>query len=366
MKAIFYIATLADAVSRAARVAPNKGAAFDQAHGLILERTEGIFIVRSTNLDVYYQEKINDVVSYDGPDEFVWRLPARVFDGILQRMPTEGEVTMFTKEGDPNHAHLQCGRKRGRLRLATDADLFPPHPGMLDASRFVDADGLGNKLKQVGWATAKDAPPLTGIHFDGEYVAATDRYTLVRLPFELEIEEPFTVPLSLLSGTLANLPGKFSLAATKSNMQLKVGEEIEIITTVFAEKFPDVSKMPTSGYPMHFFVSRENLSTMISDMLVLVKNERYPRINLDLTEDALEVSMHVPEVGTLQDVLDVTWQDYDDFHIEFTPEYLVKALEGCDATTVKIELKGRYQMLYLTDEHDYHAWVQPRGKESGS
>ena len=360
----FYVATFAEAVNRAARVAPTKGVPFDKAHGILLEykhRDEEVTL-RSNDLQVSYREVINDVVRIDADHDFAWRIPSQLFDGIVRNMPLDGELILSHTTGD-GHVHMKCGRKKANLMLSSDADAFPEHDFPEVDDRFIAADGLGNRLKQVGWACDRTNPLLAGVHFDGEVMSATDKYKLVKVPFKLGIDDPVTVPLSMLSSVLTNLPGKFRLYSEDKKLYLSIGDEIQIISIVLDGEFPPVDKIPDapSDYKFKVDVPREHLSEMINNQLVLVKNDRYPRVQLDLRENELMVAMFIPGVGDMEDFISVNW-DEDDLHIEFTPEYLTKALSGTDSKAVTLFFNGGKKLMMIKDDADYTAWVQPRSE----
>lgn len=360
----FYVATFAEAINRANRVSPKKGPAWDKAHGIIIEHDPAVgdVVIRSTDLQVYYREIINDVIKVESTEPFIWRLDAGLFDGVIRNLPIEGELTMKQGEGD-THVNLKCGRKKANLILMPDTDSFPSLEFPEVDERFINANGLGNSLKQVGWACDATSPLLQGVHFDGETIVATDKYKSVKVPFQLDCSQPFTVPLAMLSGVLSNLPGEFRLYAADDKMHLAIGEEIQITTTVLDGEFPPVRKLKEEDFKYSVEVPRQELSDMISNQLVLVQRERFPRVQFDLENNELMVAMFIPSVGDMEDFISVPWP-HEPLHIEFTPDYVIKALSGSNAKTVELNFDSSKAAMVIKDNEGFVGWVAPRQEGS--
>lgn len=362
MKVTFYVATLADAINRASRIAPNKGVAFDKAHGVLLEidpDTKHVE-VRATNLELFYRERINDVVEVEGQERTKWRMPSALLNGILQGLPVEAEVT-FEQKGSA--IQMKCGRKRAALRVAADSDMFPAW-GEFDPTEgdWIKAQGLGQRVQQVAWATDNQNVPFTGIHFDGHHVIATDRYKMAMVPLSVPLESPITVPLTTLAGVLASLPGEMMLKVEGDGKQLllRVGDEIDILTSAYEAAYPDLSRVTDKDdYDKKVHVPRERLHDIINNMVVLVKTERYPRMKVQFADNELTVKMTVPDVGAMEDVIEVEWE-YDPLEVDFTPDYVMKALTGTDASTIEWCFTEPNKISFMKDKADYRAWVMPR------
>lgn len=356
----FYVATMADAVSRAVRISPNKGPAYDRAHGVMLTiNPEGTAEVRSTDLQISYRERINDIVSVDVDEVIHWRLPAQLLNGILQSFPVESECTMHMDDGG-SVIHFSCGRKKAKLILQGDPDLFPDFPEF-PVDGFGPVRDFGTQLRKTAWAVDKEAVPFSGVHFDGEYIVATDRYKLCVMPLKVPVQEPITVPLATLSYVLSNLPGEASVQTNESGMLIKVGEEIDVVAAKYEAMYPNwrpILEMDDWEYSVT--VPREEIENIISNMMVLVKSERYPRVRITLDDNEMRVAMNVPQVGEMEDVISVQWQ-HDPLTIDFTPDYLTKAFAASDDPKIVWELSANPKKItHIKDSTDYQAWVMPR------
>lgn len=367
-KAKFYVATLAAAVERAARVAPVKGTAYDKAAGIkMVVRTDGSVEIMASDLETYYREQVKDVVEV-GDENVSWRFPAHLLNGLLSSLPVGKEVTFSQDKDRPEIIRIYCGKKQAKLRQMIGGAY--PEWGRVNASDLKPVDAFGVKVGQVAWATDAQAAPFTGINFDGERATATDRYKLAQVPLAMPVDAPLTVPMNVLAPILKNMPGEMRIGGTEKEMLITVGDEIEIRCMVYEQPYPDLSKPFRDNFSHVARLEREVLHETINSMLVLVKNERYPvmKFSFDYEAEELLVHMSVPEVGEMEDVLDFQGVEGDGtFELLFTPDYVMRALDAGTGNHIEWKMgpdaSGRNGMTLLT-ENEYEAWVMPR--EPGS
>ena len=104
---IFDLATFADAVQKASRVAPTKGAAFDKAAGILLscdasDVAAQRVVIRSTNLDTTYLQKLTPTETKN-LTEFYWRIPSALLAGLVSSLTlSSGATIKFIDTGDGN------------------------------------------------------------------------------------------------------------------------------------------------------------------------------------------------------------------------------------------------------------------------
>lgn len=361
----FYVATLQAAVDRAARIAPNKGAAFDKAAGLVLDISpnEETARLRSTNLDVYYTEIVRDVIDY-GDEPVSWRLSSSLLAGIISGLPHDKEVT-FVSDGE-RHVRITCGKRRAKLALMA-SDIFPTFDWPGDDGMDI-VHGLTESISRVAWAAHADDIPFVGINIDGERLNATNRYQFAMVDCKVPVSSPLTASLTLLSSVLRNLPGDAKVKAGNQKLYLSVGDEIRIIATTFAHKFPDLSEVMErrGSFAFTVKVQREALHSAISAMLVLVKSERYPRLNIHFLQGTIALAMSIPGVGDMVDEVEADFDDPDgELEIEFTPNYLMAALDASASKFVDLHVGPlRTQLIKITDGTGYEASVMPLGPVS--
>jgi DNA polymerase III sliding clamp (beta) subunit (PCNA family) len=355
-KCQFYVATFAAAVERAARIAPNKGIAYDKAAGVILkvDPDEQSACLLSTDLEVMYREEICDVKDY-GDEAVEWRLPSDLFSGIIGGLPLDKNVSI--RDDGPRQVRIQCGRKQAKLRTMA-ADLFPQW-SRVDRSALKPVPSFAHRVSQVAWATDRDAAPLTGVHIDGTHLTATDKYRLARVPCDVPVDEPVTVAMRVLAPVLKGLLGDVCIGATARHMLLTVGDEIEVTCVLYEKKFPSVAKALREDFTLTAKVHRETLVDSVSSMLVLVKQERYPRMEIDFEEGAISMFMTVPEVGDMNDIIEAELEGTFPFSVTYNPEFILRALEATSGEYVYWGLGPNRMQISRIKDGDYIAYLMP-------
>lgn len=352
--------TLASAVSKAARVAPTKGAAFDKAAGLLIEvdpAAQHEVTIKSTDLEVTYMEWINALTIE--ADKMTFRVPSALFTGILSGLPIGSEVTL---EITDTHILILCGKKRAKvLRIDPRLSFLKWEP--FDPDGLTTVDNFSALVAQVSWACATDSIPYTGVHMDGTYLWATDKYKLTRVPCAMEVDEPITAPLGILRPIFKNLSDA-RLAATSSKLLLMPDEFTQVTSVIFHEPYPDIAAnlLKKLTHNASFTIDRERFRDAVNSMMVLCRADRYPRTVLTIGGSRVHVYMDVPDVGEMEDEIEVDGAEHDDHVVHFTPTYITTALDASSTpeVTFAYDTKNSLSLGHISDGSDYNAWFTAR------
>lgn len=356
----FETATLAAAISKAARVAPNKGAAFDKSAGIVIEvrpsALEKQITVKATDMEVTYLEWVNSL-SISG-DEVDWRLPSGTLAGIVAGLPLGSQTTIKSIE-DKDLVSLTCGKTKAKLPVITGLPFADFEP--FDGSDLTVVPNFSERVAQVSWACDRSAIPFTGVHIDGTMLTATDRYRLAQVPCEAGIiSDPITVPLEVLRPILKHLTDA-KLKATDRRLLIMPDEYTQVTTVIFDAKYPNIEKVQRRDYPNVLMLDKEAVRTVINRMLVLVKGERYPVMKLTIGKGAIGVFMNVEDVGEMEDEIEAPDATHEPFEVYYTPTNFLDGL----VNSGKPEVEFRYDpanamsFAYFKDE-GYESWIVPR------
>lgn len=365
MRLLAETATLADAVNRAARIAPMKGPEFFRAAGILFELRPGDFsghelVLKATDLEVAYRQAV-PVLEIDG-EETVWRLPSALLSGILSTLPLgSGHTVELTTEPD-NAVRIKAGRAKAKLRLL-EADEFPVMPYAVDGDPLV-VDGFAQLLAQVAWACASDKPPIAGVHIDGERLVALDGQKIAIVPCKIPVDAPITVPLAALSGLIKNTT-QVGLIARDTRLYLLPDDETQASTVIYDAPYPNFERVLREDFEHTCeFVSGE-LEEAVSRMMVLVKTEKYPLVKLTIGWNTIGIQMDVPEIGLMEDEIDLSSSSMppnsERFDIWFTPQNLIGAMNAARKPDVKFSYGPKAtQSVSISDTSGYRCDVMPR------
>lgn len=367
--AIFDNATLADAVNKAGRIAPTKGAGFDKAAGIQFQvwPQERICRVRATNLEVSFEMDI-DILEGKG-DPRTWRMPSGLLTSLMSTLPIgDGAATEFIDRGSDAAIRLKCGRTVVKMNMY-EGDLGEGMFAWEPTGGFTVAHDLAQRVEQVSWATDSKSNILQGVHVNGEHLIATDGKVMAMTPAKIETPTPITVPLSTLSALLTGA-SDCRLGTSAKRCLLQLDEHTRATSVLVEGNYPDIRRAMRTDFLGTMKVHRGQFSDTLDRLMVLARTEKLPRLSLELDGTGLvsmlTLDLDIPDIGRMQDSIDVE-TDFDSiFNISFTPNDIVRALSHCKSDYVHIdfghadEKKSPLSNIQLRDEKDYISYIAPR------
>jgi DNA polymerase III sliding clamp (beta) subunit (PCNA family) len=348
-------------MARAVRVAPGKvGQAFDRAWGVILDIYPGeevSCVIRATNLDLFYTEVVN-TESTEG-DTVRWRLSAQYFGGLIAKIPMgQGKTIKMVQDG--RKITITSGRTKAVMALGDNAGY--PEWEMFDETS-VTVQNLGSKLNLVDWATSnQNNPPWSGVHLDGKHAIATDRYKLVRVPCEFQLDHPVTIPAGTLRGVL-RAQGETGIRAVNGMLLLQPDPYTQVQVTTYDSKYPPVQKIMNKVYQHKVELHRDTAIALIDRATQMAGSNRMPTVKIFLGREEMAAFMANDEVGTIGDVYEVPgFAAHPRVEIKFTPQYLMDAMAKCPSDMLDFwyDPNNAMEVVKITDNKGYDAWVVPR------
>ena len=365
-KVVFETATFADAVMKAERIAPSKGAAFDKAAGIVIEVTPGAkppIIIRATNLEVFSMEWV-DAVEVTG-EKTSWRLPSKLLAQVTSSLPIGSGMVVTLEEVEGNNGHSQLHLTQGRIKARFNMMEVSYYPvwGAFDPDLCHPAADLGGRIAQVEWAAAKSDPPLSGIHFDGTRCISTDRYRLATAPVTIpNLTEPITVPAGILSQILKQT-GDISVGVDGQQLLMMPDEHTQIRTILFGVEYPKVERIMNRDYSNTITVKKTQLLEVISRVGSFTGAERYPILRCFIGKEEFGMMMSNEDVGLLGDVIELPGQcNHPRVEFLFTPKNLSEAVNAVAGDTLQLSYNPEKpeSIFYLNGNSGYEAWVMPR------
>jgi DNA polymerase III sliding clamp (beta) subunit (PCNA family) len=360
----FETATLADAIKKAARVAPSKsGHAFDKAAGIVLDIFPGQevqCVVRATNTDVFSAEVIA-VVEATGP-EVRWRMSSMLLASVIGTLPiTNGKVVKLTQ--DKSQIKMESGRTKATM-IQMDPTYYPEWDSF-DPDGMTTVNGLGGRLEQVEWAASTaPTPPLCGIYLDGDFAIATDRYRLARVPCRIDLPRPIIIPAGILGSVLRPM-GDVGVSVRGSTLEIAVDGYHQVQTIIYEMEFPPVGKVMKTDHPAKVEVTKSAFIDMVGRANAFAGSDRAPLLRMYFGREEIAVMMTNDEVGLLGDVIEVPGQiGHPRTELRFTPKNVLDAVGKAPGSKITLGYNPENQRvpLYVSDGSGYEAWVVPRAE----
>ena len=364
---IFETAVIQSAASKASRVAPTKGSAFDKSAGIVLEvqpDEDYPAIIKATDTQTFYMEWLN-AIEAEGPAES-WRLPSDALDLILQKMPV-GSGCQVKMERVPEGVKITAGSKRGRLNVMR----MDEYPTMLpfDSTNLVDAPGFIEKISQVEWAAdPSGAAPLGYVLLDGKVARATDRHRLAVSTLEFECDDPILVQ----ARTLTRVLGKNTnprIGVDNGMLHLMPDDHTQIRTSTYEGSYPDTSRLMDRDKPNTIRCRKKDLIDIMEAALTVAGNERFPSMDLHIGREEIAASLANKSYGLFGDVLSVPGQaDHKRMMITITPKLLMDAINQAPDEVIVFgyDITNLRKPLYVNGGSGFEAWVALRGGDEKS
>lgn len=353
--------TIRDVISKASKVAPTKGSAFDKASGIlvVVDAENKQVLIKATNIEVFYME-IADYVSLEG-DSKIWRLPSGILDGITSKLPL-GSGKSVTFDDSSGRMLISSGRMRAHINLM-DPSYFPNWEPF-DAADLEEVSGFGARMEMVQWAAADQGePPMTGVHFNGTHVIATDRFKIAVAPCDAPpIYKPVTIPAGIFTPLMKSL-GDVAIGITDGELLLMPDDSTQIRAVIYGHEYPPAEKMLKRNEPNSITFKRSSLTECIERAMVMGQRDRTPLLKIIIGEEEIATFMNDAEVGLLGDVVETPgYAQHSRVTIGFTPQNLTRALAASpnEQVTLHYWADNGAKPVRLDGGSGYEVLIMPR------
>lgn len=362
---------LADAVAKASRIAPTKGAAFDKAAGIMVQVEDGHAVIIATDLDTTYRQEvaIKNSTGFDTlmPELVEWRMSSVMLASFLASLPMgEGSTIRFVDKGD-SFMRILSGATVAKLAMI-ETDNYPL-VAKFDTEGMVEANDLAARISMVSWAVdRKGYGPKSGVHIDGNVLAATNLYKLAVVP----CVAPVTAPITVAVNSLAHLLKKATdvrIRVENDKFHMTLDAETQATTTIFSGDFPRFAGLFRTQFLGSVTINRNLWIETIQRMLTVVGNDKSPHLAFmaDKTTKRLIFDLESPNGDRIRDEIPFSG-DYEGDKVVFgcNPNTMLQALQAGSRDTIEFSFGHTEETLMqraphiITDDTGYKALVSPK------
>lgn len=367
----FETASLADAIKKADKVAPKKGAAFDKAAGIVLEFDPSsplpLAIVKSTNLEISSMEWVT-VAEWAG-EAAQWRLPSFLLAMVVGTLPIgTGKTVTFESERTEHSFVVNMSSGRTKVKFHPIDVSYYPEWGAFSPDDMFPAKDLGGRIDQVEWAVSKSELRFSGVFLDGEYATATDGIRLARVPLQIpKLPHPIVVPGGIL-GSILRQTGDIQIGASENQLHIMPDEQTQIRSVLLDVKTPNLSKVTDKEYTNSLKIQRDQALEVIRRVDAFSVGDRVSAISVFIGMEEIAFYMKNPEMGQIGDVIEVPgYADHERFKVRFTTKNLIDALSKSPNNEVVISYNVAMTQgaIRFDGGSGYQAWVMSRTAVSG-
>lgn len=295
-------------------------------------------------------------------------LPARFLGEIIKRLPGD-EVKLATT--DNFQVEITSGNSAFTIN-GFDADDYPHLPEInADQEIQLAPDVLKGIITQTVFAVSQQEtrPILTGVHFtfqNGQLQAvATDSHRLARRQLALSTDktDDFVLPgrsLVELSRMLdAQSEATVALRIMDNQIQVVLADTL-FYSRLLEGNYPETDQLIPTEASTKVEFETTSLLAAIERASLLSHESRNNVVRLVLTAAAKQATLHSdsPDVGNVEEHLQVISLSGQDLDISFNPDYMKDALRALGPATITLAFTNHLRPFTLAPSEDATHFIQ--------
>lgn len=316
-------------------------------NGLYLMSTDNEIAIKTfiDRKDIEEVEKLGDIV-----------ISGRYMYDIVRKLP--GEIIHIEEVVDnklsisTNHSnfHLNCNN----VNEFPNLDLEEHKNPIIMKQRV-----FKNIINQTSFATSnqESRPVLTGINFKitGNLLecTATDSYRLAKSVIHINSELPEDVNIIIPTKNLIELTRLFN--DDDENLEMHIFNNKVIFkfgTIIMMSKlingtYPDTSKLIPTEFALSMRVSLNMFYDSIDRASLLTNESDKNTIRLESHQDEIVVSSNIPEIGNVEETMNVVKNNDQEIKIAFSSKYMLEALKSLDCEEIELLFNGEISPIIV-------------------
>lgn len=289
-------------------------------------------------------------------------LQARMFNEIVRKLPTN-EVEIEVTNGFATN--IRSGKSEFHL-IGSDASEYPLLPELSADRQFsIPADLLKSIIRETVFAvaTSESRPVLTGVNWKVEedelICIATDSHRLARRKVKLE-NLPTDITSVVIPGKSLNELFKIlddstnpvQIVLTNQQVLFKT-DDVLFFSRLLEGNYPDTSRLIPEDYKTNVTINGKSLLQAIDRASLLAREDRNNVVRFEtLQSNTVEISSNSPEIGKVEEQIQVETLDGEALKISFSAKYMMEALKAIDGQDVIIQFTGAMRPFILRSVAD--------------
>lgn len=316
---------------------------------------EGLYLL-STDNDIAIKTfiKKEQIEKIDKCGEIV--VSGKFIYEIIRKLPN---TTILLEEVVDNKLYISTSNSSFNLNC-NRADEFPNID--LDINKnpiIINQKIFKNIIRQTSFATSnqESRPILTGINFKIEKnileCTATDSYRLARKRLELkeELEEVINITIptkNLLELTkLLNEDEETIEIHIFNNKVIFKLNSIIMMSRLLNGTYPDTSKLIPTEFNLKMEVKLDLFYEAIDRASLLTNESDKNTIKLESNNNNIIISSNIPEIGNVEEKLEISKNNEDEIKIAFSSKYMIDALKALEATEIELLFNGEIKPIII-------------------
>ena len=130
-------------------------------------------------------------------------------------------------------------------------------------------------------------------------------------------------------------------------------EDVLFFSRLLEGNYPDTSRLIPDDYKTNVTINGKALLQAIDRASLLAREDRNNVVRFETLENnTIEVSSNSPEIGKVEEQIQVEALDGESLKISFSAKYMMEALKAIDGQDVIIQFTGAMRPFILRSVHD--------------
>jgi DNA polymerase III sliding clamp (beta) subunit (PCNA family) len=347
---------LHEALQRAIRVAPSKGAGFDKAGGLMMEtHGNGKLHIKATDLERTFFQILDAEVSM--PMQF--RIHTHISKFVASLPMTADQDVRFHIDDSSGRIEVQYMKSPTKIKVPTIIGEYPTVQ-WFDYDSMDDAFELAGKIQSVAWATEDGAvAPINGIRIDGEWIEALSSKQMARIQCKVKTDNPVIAVVKTLAPLISD-GSRVRIKALEGRVVVALDETAQVTSSTVLGAWPDLStRIDKLELPEGFNINRQRLSEALARIIAFTNGDRFPRINFVVGADRVSMSLTEAKDGDISDVMTLSSRTGStDTEFCFNPVWLARAIDTFPGAEVQVRFANpRLPIRLIEPMTSYNALI---------
>ncbi|QBO36261.1 DNA polymerase III subunit beta [Periweissella cryptocerci] len=293
-------------------------------------------------------------------------LPARFFSEIVKQLPDQ---TMTVEITSGFQTTITSGSALFTIN-GLDANTYPHLPEIESTNSVsLSADTLRQIISQtvIAVSNQESRPILTGVHFSfngNEFAAvATDSHRLSQRRVTLDAanvnKADLIIPgksLNELAKMLENVE-TVEMQVTENQVLFSLGKTL-FYSRLLEGNYPDTTRLIPTESDIQVTFNATELLAAINRASLLSHESRNNVVKLEISETGSKITGNSPDVGQVEEALNVKNYDGNALEISFNPDYMKDALRSFGNIDIEVSFTTSLRPFILTPVENKESFIQ--------
>ena len=183
-------------------------------------------------------------------------------------------------------------------------------------------------------------------------VLARRKVKLENLPAESSTVVIPGKSLNELNKILEDSTNPVQIVITNQQVLFKT-DDVLFFSRLLEGNYPDTSRLIPEDYKTNVTINGKALLQAIDRASLLAREDRNNVVRFETLENkTIEISSNSPEIGKVEEQIQVEALDGENLKISFSAKYMMEALKAIDGQDVVIQFTGAMRPFILRSVHD--------------